>query len=562
MELTHEQRLIGIKYNILSLLTEDIKNNRYNELQQLYDVLNFKNNEKLVAKLSEERTIAESFTRSIYRDILYVIADYINTRPEISDMVDVLYAKRCPKIKKVFIDWENQYKSTKTVVGKNFKMSLIENFYLRFLLYRSDIITEQNKILKNFDFEEDRYQLNFRFLMSDKNQFDNALIFCTEADELNKYIQGDRGEKELVLSSKFFDRYLIKRKKELADYLNIKEDDLGNYIHNEMKSHSLNGGSPLRTGLVGQTENFTKDIISNHNGGTVWYNVMTTDDNEMIFEQPIKYIPNVEGIIESYFKSFVSAKYAEIVIENKSEFTRLTLARECIPQNYEVVYQAILCMYEMDVLYKMFTIMQRQYYIDFSWEKITNQDLTARYESIISNLEKTITEKENKIKNLSQKNTTLSLQINTENSKHTAPLVAENNKLIKIIENKNDEIAELKAKLECQEQFISELNKPVIEIKDNTYDLGTLQNKRFLFVGHIGEALPELKHKFPNSIFMESETASLSGVEVDAIVMLIKWMSHSMFYKIKSSALAQAKTIMCNTKNIETILQKMYDEII
>lgn len=92
--------------------------------------------------------------------------------------------------------------------------------------------------------------------------------------------------------------------------------------------------------------------------------------------------------------------------------------------------------------------------------------------------------------------------------------------------------------------------------------MGTLQNKRFLFVGHIGEALPELKHKFPNSIFMESETASLSGVEVDAIVMLIKWMSHSMFYKIKSSALAQAKTIMCNTKNIETILQKMYDEII
>lgn len=244
MELTHEQRLIGIKYNILSLLTEDIKNNRYNELQQLYDVLNFKNNEKLVAKLSEERTIAESFTRSIYRDILYVIADYINTRPEISDMVDVLYAKRCPKIKKVFIDWENQYKSTKTVVGKNFKMSLIENFYLRFLLYRSDIITEPNKILKNFDFEEDRYQLNFRFLMSDKNPFDNALIFCTEADELNKYIQGDRGEKELVLSSKFFDRYLIKRKKELADYLNIKEDDLGNYIHNEMKSHSLNGGFP------------------------------------------------------------------------------------------------------------------------------------------------------------------------------------------------------------------------------------------------------------------------------------------------------------------------------
>ncbi len=62
---------------------------------------------------------------------------------------------------------------------------------------------------------------------------------------------------------------------------------------------------------------------------------------------------------------------------------------------------------------------------------------------------------------------------------------------------------------------------------------------------------------------MESETDNLSGIEVDAVVMLIKWMSHSMYYKIKSAgSLSQTKVIMCNSKNINIILQKIYDEII
>ena len=162
-----------------------------------------------------------------------------------------------------------------------------------------------------------------------------------------------------------------------------------------------------------------------------------------------------------------------------------------------------------------------------------------------------------------QKNSTLSLQITADNSKQTAPLVSENNKLLKVIEDKNSEIADLKRRLEYQELFISELNKPEVEEVNNTYDLELLQSKRYLFVGHISDALPDLKYKFPNSIFMESETAHISNIEVDAVVMLIKWMSHSMFYKVKATgSLTDKKIIMCNTKNIDTILQKMYNEFL
>lgn len=567
MELTDEQRKIGIKYNIMQLLSTDIRNKRYNELQKIYESLNLRNNDKLVNKLNEERTVGALFTSIVYTDILFVIADYINDRQEIADLVDLLYAKRCPKIKKMFIDWETQYASVGTIKSvPKFKMSYTENYYLHFLFYKSDVFTEPDKVLKGFDYEEDRYMLNYSFYMTDKNTFDNAFIFCADEKEAREYLSNggaDREDKEFVLQSKFFDRYLAKRRCELADYLQIEENKLAEYIHNEMKSHSKNGEMPTRSGIVGQIEIFTRDIIANQNGGTSWYNAMTTTGNEKWYGESVLYVPDVDGLIRNYFKSYIATRYIELVVEKKQGFNKITLSKDCIPSSYEMVYQTILCMYEMDVLYKMFALMQKQYYTDFSWEKITNQDVATRYEDIISDLEQTITDKENKIKSLVQKNNTLSLQITADKSKQTAPLVAENNKLLKVIEDKESEIADLKRRLEYQELFISELNKPVNEEVNNTYDLELLQSKRYLFVGHIADALPDLKRKFPNSVFMESETANISNVEVDAVVMLIKWMSHSMFYKVKASRnLSEVKNIMCNTKNIETILQKMYDEIL
>lgn len=567
MELTDEQRKIGIKYNIMQLLSTDIRNKRYNELQKIYESLNLRNNDKLVNKLNEERTVGALFTSIVYTDILFVIADYINDRQEIADLVDLLYAKRCPKIKKMFMDWETQYASVGTIKSvPKFKMSHTENYYLHFLFYRSDVFIEPDKVLKGFNYEEDRYMLNYSFYMTDKNTFDNAFIFCADEKEAGEYLSNggaDREDKEFVLQSKFFDRYLAKRRCELADYLQIEENKLAEYIHNEMKSHSKNGKMPTRSGIVGQIEIFTRDIIANQNGGTSWYNAMTTTGNEKWYGESILYVPDVDGLIRNYFKSYIATRYIELVVERKQGFNKITLSKDCIPSSYEMVYQTILCMYEMDVLYKMFALMQKQYYTDFSWEKITNQDVTTRYEDIISDLEQTITDKENKIKSLVQKNNTLSLQITADKSKQTAPLVAENNKLLKVIEDKESEIADLKRRLEYQELFISELIKPVNEEENNTYDFELLQSKRYLFVGHIADALPDLKRKFPNSVFMESETANISNVEVDAVVMLIKWMSHSMFYKVKASRnLSEVKNIMCNTKNIETILQKMYDEIL
>ena len=48
----------------------------------------------------------------------------------------------------------------------------------------------------------------------------------------------------------------------------------------------------------------------------------------------------------------------------------------------------------------------------------------------------------------------------TQTSKDNAPLVAENNKLLKQLEEKNQELEKLKEKLQWQEEFALELSKP------------------------------------------------------------------------------------------------------
>lgn len=69
MRLNEKQRKVGMKYNALQLFSSDIKNGRYTELQQVYESLNLRGNEKLVNKLSEERNIGSFFTHTIYMDV-------------------------------------------------------------------------------------------------------------------------------------------------------------------------------------------------------------------------------------------------------------------------------------------------------------------------------------------------------------------------------------------------------------------------------------------------------------------------------------------------------------
>lgn len=563
MVLNNEQRKIGIKYHAMSLLSYDIFKHRYTELQQLYESLNLKTNKKLVNKLNEERNIAFFFTESVYFDILLVIADYIVEKPDTLALFEELYSKRFPYIVNLYDKCEKAYKNQGFMPPQKLaEFTENEADFFLYLIYRSEVFPEPDKIFSIFDFNRDLQMLNYRYYLSDKNYLDDEICFCTTKEEGEKYLAHTSKEKgESILNSNQFKKYLLKRRNELADYLGVSEKDLDECIHDDMRSHSENGLSTMQTGEVGLIENIAKNIVSNHNGGVSWYNNMTSINNSKAFDFGLHYVPDVKRLIENFYKSYIITRYIEETNDGHG-FTKITLARECIPEDISVVYHTVLCMYEMDVFYKMFSVMQKQYYQDFSWEKIGDQKLAERYNKMIENLENIIERKELKISSLLNKNRELELQVMQNNSKEIAPFVTENNRLLKELDKQSEEIANLKKQLKYQEEFILELNTVEDEDQKLIYDLKTLQSKKYLFVGSVSDVLPELKHKFPNSLFMETATYNLSGIQPDAIIMMVKWMSHSMFYKIKSmGSLSGIKTVMCNTKNIDVILQKMFDEL-
>lgn len=551
MVLTKEQKKLGRKYNILRIISNDIDNNRFAELQQLYEAANLGNNQKLLKQLYAKRNVGVSFLDMVYWDIMYVLVDEMMNNPAIEDLFRDLYAKRFSHIKELFTEVETSYvKNGQANTKKLAKSKSIEIFYLCYLIYDSEVFEDPDKFgIVNYD--NDMRYMDYSFYQVDKNF----------ADDIFKF-----NEEEPIFSSTNFAKYISKRKDELAEYLGIQTKELCSYIHNEMKSHDCDdganglGGVPLRTGSVGMIEHMTKSVINEKYGGNFWYELVTNDQTK--FKGLLKYVPDVESIIENYYKSFIKAHYVE-VMEKKEHFNKLTLSRECVTPGVAYDYSMILCMYEMSVLYKMFSTMMERYYRDFSWENITKKDMKERYETTIVELKSVINQKAFQIEKLATDNMNLSLRITGDISKQTAPLLSENDRLYREIEKKNSEIEELKKAIKYQEEFIDELNKKEEDASvDFTYDMSMLQSKKYLFVGRFEDALPELKHQFPNSVFMNSESTNISGIKVDAVVMLIKWMSHGMYYKVKSSnILSEVPCIMCNSKNRDIILQGIYNQI-
>lgn len=241
------------------------------------------------------------------------------------------------------------------------------------------------------------------------------------------------------------------------------------------------------------------------------------------------------------------------------------MSRECIPENVAESFNAIMYMYNLDVMCWMFNEIKDKYYKNFSWEKVTCQDLSFRYNQIISELKDNINSLNNKLVLNIREQQKIREELRTErhmdDKSENAAIISleqEVGRLNKKIDDKDDEIVSLRRQLESKEEYIRILMSQEEDEIESEIDISLLQQKRYLFVGHIKEAIPELRRNFPNSIFMEEETTSINNIQVDGIVMLIKYMSHAMFYKVNSSGLLkEVPVVRCNTKNISNIYRKM-----
>ena len=134
-------------------------------------------------------------------------------------------------------------------------------------------------------------------------------------------------------------------------------------------------------------------------------------------------------------------------------------------------------------------------------------------------------------------------------------------KLNKIVDEKDAEIESLKQQLRSQEEFADLVKQEEDEfVADKKMDMDLLKSKRYLFVGNVERHLPDLKKEFPGSVFMDTRSTNISGIKVDGVVLLTKYMGHPMYYKLRNTKeIRDLKWVYCNTKNIDVLHQKMME---
>ena len=552
----------AMKMQLMILFQSDISAYRFNEMQRLYDATHISTS-RLLDQLHKHRPGFSNMLDTVFIDIAYILIDEITENEDIESLFEELYDKRYPDAKKYYKRIENEY-NNQSAMYQAFQTAL--RYYIRGAkenYYRNpEFILFSYYIYKSKHLRENEIYIE-KLLMRDAE----AWVTC-QAENNEEYLLGDYqfrftvspgDSPETIFDSKMFEKFVRQTKKRIAGYLSVSEENLNNYIHSQLKNDLEDDGFSYLVGndIPGLTNISTIHVIQDNYGTAQWFHTIESTKGQ--YKGSFSYRPDIDKIFKAYCRSRVEMEYLQR-IKKKAGFPKSALLKACRSESPEIDYRAICYLYNIDIVYQMFRKMQERYYADFSWEQVTKKNALIRNNEVIEDLRHMLQDKENTIASLSRENEFLNSGIRKQDNSSAISHLQELQKLSKIIRQKDDEILLLNKKLAMQEEFIDMLNTPVEDTRDSVdqKDISVLQAKRYLFVGFADEALPDLRKVFPNSVFMNTENIVISNINVDAVVYLIRYMSHGMLYKIRSEAkLADTPFIYCNGRSLNSVYSDM-----
>lgn len=270
----------------------------------------------------------------------------------------------------------------------------------------------------------------------------------------------------------------------------------------------------------------------------------------------------IEIDIEKHINEFYINEFCKYWDENHHEYreiTKMDILRYMPQRDYEKDYHTISNSLFVHTILIMYKKLLKEYYKNFSFDKINNKPLKERYAYIIKEYEQTL-----------EHQRTIFKRVNDENIKLKTLLMKKDfavgqkeyiKDLEKQLKEKEEEINNLKKTSLKKDEYIELLLQDEPKVVDE-YDFYMLQSKKYLFVGRDDKFVQDIKKKFPGSIFMTTSTMNIDNLKVDAIVYLIKNMSHSMFYKVSSKkSLGDIKVIYCNSRNEKALYSVMYEKM-
>ena len=229
--------------------------------------------------------------------------------------------------------------------------------------------------------------------------------------------------------------------------------------------------------------------------------------------------------------------------------------KDYLLENINMLYDNLVNLYYVDCMYKQMEMLRDEYYYSFQWF----YDVEKTHAAISQPMAQV--PKQTKTAPSTDNAALLNAQYERERQRVVemgdtfAHELAEKDRLLK---KQRVELDELRRRMELQEEFFERLAADDIFVTSAAGDISQLYGRRFLFVGNVSDFYPELRRTFPNSVFMETENTNIKSVAVDAVVLLIKAMSHKMYYKVKNTgALSLVPQIYCNSKNINLVYDAM-----
>lgn len=555
-----QKRKVILDNYVRGLLNSDRCDKDYLYIERLWNASGLSNKALVDELLSNHENAADDFKDSIFWDIVWLLKNAIMEDSALKSLFSDLYAKKYYRAATYVQELEQKANKGKNVVIGDVEVakfqknhSIDETGYFLFRIFDSDILVTNDCIT---------YELWNR-------HYDHASAFMdNEAQHADENVVFTDGSDTPIFTSKLFERFVSRQKQALAEHLNVPAEDLTKFYDAVMtlqesdEFHGINySASPF-----GRISSAITEVIWLHGGSIFWLaNIQSLNRKNKL---GYGYRPNFDKLFEKYCRANVLMTYLEC-IKNTGSFTPLTLSRKCAFDNLDIVAVSMGYMYMCDEVHQMYIQMQKQYYTNFSWEQFHNRDIRERYDTVVSDLRASLATRDDQLRNLRLVYNELRDRIEKKNDRILMKEIQDKERLLQLSESKDAEIERLKAIIESQDQLIDRLQSEQNDsLRDQATDIdanSVIYQHRYLFVGDITAlGFEELRRKFPSSIFMESNTANIAQVQVDAVVYLIQSMGHSMYYKCKNTpALQDAKVIYYNGRgNVISLLKVIENELL
>lgn len=542
-KLTQSEKRLGLSYMLGLLLVEEVKMNRYELINVLFEHLN-DNRKKLINTMLNHTGIFSSFEDMLYFDIINAIFKDSKNNDSLTSITYEYYKKIYPEVYRAFKRSEQCYNENGKVDTTFFKLinNGADSYFIRslfgyFLLFGSEIIDDVSI-----------YDINYEILCESAD-FIITNSKNTEIQSISKYffLSG-----ESIFSSMQWKRYLDVKRTELTTFLQsmFGEDKISkNNVYEVLTQKIID--------IKNNRERFLEIGIN-----TIWIQLF-------FYENGVddKWIANilkraeaeldVERLTSKYYQYEVSNRINKFEKETNSRVPKNFLRKDCntdVKNDLSNIIQ--LCLQNLFGVFSKDLIIYCYNHFNSSAPK--DNFLFNQYKENIYELKKQNEVYLQEISALNKRISDITRKQFDNHSKKDLYYERLINDLQKKIEAKDMEVHTLKEKISRDKEYIELLLLPDEDNNNADVEISVLQSKKYLFVGYIKEALPQLYKIFPNSIFVENDTCSLKNIQVDGIIMFPKIMSHSMYYKVCSLQFLQnIPVIYCNSRNYQAIFNNM-----